>query len=224
MTKYRVRQGLTNLFNYHANEYRKFKIYPEVWNLQNSFKIVRFLSSVSFCCNGPIKTEVGVHCYMMKAIPIKKKTTQKQLKGCWDQICMGGCPDMTSCTSIAEVKDNPSHPECLYHSLEFVLLAYKCLLTPVSFHQPMPRGCCVSHTVPSQIQMSTQAVWWDHLTFPEHVRKCSWCVISLACVVGATLLLIPVCFFSVLCCHKVVVMDLVRFALVLHITAEQAWE
>lgn len=48
---------------------------------------------------------------------------------------------------------------------------------------------------------------------------------SLGCVIETTLLLpIPVCFASVLCCHKVVVMDLVRVALVLHITAEQVWE
>lgn len=46
---------------------------------------------------------------------------------------MGGCPDMTSCTSIAKVRGNPRHAEYLYHSLDFVLLPCKACspLTPV---------------------------------------------------------------------------------------------
>lgn len=47
---------------------------------------------------------------------------------------------------------------------------------------------------------------------------------SLGCVIETTPLLIPVHFSLVLCCHKVMVIDLVRLALVLHITAEQVWE
>lgn len=47
---------------------------------------------------------------------------------------------------------------------------------------------------------------------------------SLGCVIETTLLLTPVYFASMLCCHEVMVMDLVKLALVLHITAEQVWE
>lgn len=185
---------------------------------------MRFLNtSVILYYNGPIKTEVGVHCCMMKVIPIKKNP-QKQLKGCWDQMCVGDCPDMTSCTSIAKVKGNLSHAECLYHSLGFVLLACKACspLTPVSFPQPMPRGCCVSHSSISDSDVHPSCVMR-----PSYIswagKEVLLCVVSLGCVIETTLL-IPVCFASVLCCHKVRVTDLMRLALVLHITAEQVWE
>lgn len=142
------RQGKRNLFT--VNEHRICKTCPGVRNLQNSVKIIRFPNtSVSFCCNTPYNNRGGCHCCMVKAIPIKEISPPKVAKSLLRPDIYG-----RSVLTWQGVQAFPKTTEITV----LVSTGSGCTVLQSSPHWPMLEGCCFSCTVPSQTQMSTQAV------------------------------------------------------------------
>lgn len=143
---------------------------------------------------------------MVKAIPIKEISPPKVAKRLLRPDIYGrsaltrqgvqAFPKTKEITLLASTGSGSTVLQSSSHWLvTLALLSSLCLS-----HWPMLEGCCFSCIVPSQIQMSTQAVSQDLLMLPESALLVFH---SLGCVMETvSSLLIPVHFASALCCRN----------------------